>query len=135
LLTQVAIPSVVVTHDWEEELALGDQMAVIHEGRVLQVGAPQDVFSRPLNAEVARVVGVETVVQGWIIESSNGLATVEVAGTKLVALATEGPGPEVFVCIRAEDVVLEAIGAGATSARNHLVGKVRDVSSLGALVR
>lgn len=135
LLKQLAIPSVVVTHDWEEALALGDQMTVINEGRVVQVGTPQDVFSRPLNAEVARVVGVETVVQGRIIESSNGLATVEVAGTKLVALATEESGPEVFVCIRAEDVVLEAVGAGATSARNHLVGKVRDVSSLGALVR
>jgi len=135
LLKQLAIPSVVVTHDWEEALALGDQMAVIHEGRVLQIGTPQEVFSRPLNAEVARVVGVETVVQGRIIESSNGLATVEVAGTKLVALATEESGSAVFVCIRAEDVVLEAVGAGATSARNHLVGKVREVSSLGALVR
>jgi len=135
LLKRLAIPSVVVTHDWAEALALGDQMAVISEGRVLQVGMPQDVFSRPLNAEVARVVGVETVVQGRIIESSNGLATVEVAGAKLVALAAEESGPDVFVCIRAEDVVLETVGVGATSARNHLVGTVREVSSLGALVR
>jgi len=135
LLKRLAIPSVVVTHDWAEALALGDQMAVISEGRVLQVGMPQDVFSRPLNAEVARVVGVETVVQGRIIESLNGLATVEVAGAKLVALAAEESGPDVFVCIRAEDVVLETVGVGATSARNHLAGKVRDVNSLGALVR
>jgi len=135
LLKRLAIPSVVVTHDWAEALALGDQMAVISEGRVLQVGMPQDVFSRPLNAEVARVVGVETVVQGRIIESLNGLATVEVAGAKLVALAAEESGPDVFVCIRAEDVVLESVGVGATSARNHLVGKVRDMNSLGALVR
>ena len=135
LLKRLAIPSVVVTHDWAEALALGDQMAVISEGRVLQVGRPQDVFSRPLNAEVARVVGVETVVQGRIIESSNGLATVEVAGAKLVALAVGESGPDVFVCIRAEDVVLETVGGGATSARNHLAGMVRDVNSLGALVR
>ncbi|MGH7229425.1 MAG: ABC transporter ATP-binding protein, partial [Nitrospiraceae bacterium] len=135
LLKRLAIPSVVVTHDWAEALALGDQMAVISEGRVLQVGTPQEVFGRPLNAEVARVVGVETVVQGRIIETSNGLATVEVAGAKLVALAAEESGPDVFVCIRAEDVVLETVGVGATSARNHLAGKVRDVNSLGALVR
>jgi len=135
LLKQLAIPSVVVTHDWAEALALGDQMAVISEGRVLQAGTPQDVFSRPLNAEVARVVGVETVVRGRIIDSSNGLATVEVAGTKLVALATEESGPDVFVCIRAEDVVLETVGVGTTSARNHLIGTVREISSLGALAR
>lgn len=135
LLKRLAIPSVVVTHDWEEALALGDQMVVMSEGRVLQVGTPQDVFSRPLNAEVARVVGVETVVQGRIIDSANGLATIEVAGTKLVALAAEESGPDVFVCIRAEDVVLEAVGVGTTSARNHLIGTVREVSSLGALAR
>lgn len=135
LLKRLGIPSVVVTHDWAEALALGDQMVVIHEGRVLQVGTPQAVFSRPLNAEVAHVVGVDTVVQGRILESSNGLATIEVAGAKLVALAGEESGPDVFVCIRAEDVVLETVGVKGTSARNHLVGTVREVTSLGALVR
>ena len=134
LLKQLAIPSVVVTHDWAEALALGDRMAVIHEGRVLQIGTPQEVFSRPRDAKVAQVVGVETVIQGRVIEVSNGLATVDVAGTKLTALAAEEAGPDVFVCIRAEDVVLEALGVGATSARNHLAGTVREVSVTGALV-
>ena len=135
LLKQLAIPSVVVTHDWDEALALGDQLAVIAEGRLQQIGTPQEVFSRPRDATVAHVVGIETVVKGRVIESNNGLVTVDVAGTKLVGLASEGTGPEVFVCIRAEDVILEAGGAGATSARNHLVGKVQDISSMGALVR
>lgn len=135
LLKQLAIPSVVVTHDWAEALALGDQMAVISEGRVLQVGAPQEVFSRPLNADVARIVGMETVVQGRVVDSSRDLLAVDVAGTKLLALAPDEPGPDVFVCIRAEDVVLEAPGAGATSARNHLAGTVCEVTAMGALVR
>lgn len=135
LLKQLAIPSVVVTHDWAEALALGDQMAVISEGRVLQVGVPQEVFSRPLNAAVARIVGIETVVQGRIVDSSRDLVTVDVAGAKLLALAPEEPMPDVFVCIRAEDVVLEAPRVGATSARNHLAGTVCEVTAMGALVR
>ena len=135
LLRQLAIPSIVVTHDWAEALALGDQMAVMSEGRVLQIGAPQEVFSRPLDAEVACVVGVETVVQGRVVHAANGLVKVDVAGINLTALAVEESGPEVFVCIRAEDVVLEAVGAGVTSARNHLVGTVREIGSLGALAR
>jgi molybdate transport system ATP-binding protein len=135
LLKQLAIPSVVVTHDWTEALALGDQMAVVNEGRVLQVGAPQEVFSRPLNADVARIVGVETVVQGRVVDSSNGLAMVDVTGIRLLALAQEEARSDVFVCIRAEDVVLEAVGVGATSARNHLPGTVREVHAMGALVR
>jgi len=69
------------------------------------------------------------------MDSSEGLVTVEVAGTKLQALAGEESGPDVFVCIRAEDVVLEPVGMRATSARNKLNGLVRDIISMGALVR
>jgi molybdate transport system ATP-binding protein len=135
LLKQLAAPSVVVTHDWAEALALGDQMAVIHEGRVLQTGTPQEVFNRPNSEEVARIVGIETALEGRVIESSGGLMTVDVAGTRLVALGEGEVGSDVFVCIRAEDVVLESAGAGATSARNHLAGRVQEVQSLGALAR
>jgi molybdate transport system ATP-binding protein len=135
LLRQLGIPSVVVTHDWSEALALGDQLAAMAEGRILQIGTPQEVFSHPRDATVAHMVGIETVVQGRIIGSSEGLVTVEVAGSKLIALAPKGAGDDVFVCIRAEDVVLETRSLGATSARNHLGGKVRDIAVMGALVR
>jgi molybdate transport system ATP-binding protein len=135
LLKHLALPSIIVTHDWTETLALGDLMAVISEGRVLQVGTPQDVFSRPRNAEIARVVGVETVVRGRVIDSSHGLATVDVDGITLQALCAEETGPDVFVCIRAEDVILEPVGTGATSARNHLRGVVCEIGSVGALAR
>lgn len=135
LLTRLGIPSVVVTHDWTEALALGDQIAVIDQGRILQTGRPQDVFSRPANADVARVVGVETVVQGLLTYMHEGLATVQVGGVTLTAVALNGIEPEVFVCIRAEDVTLEPSESGATSARNHLAATVRAISSTGALAR
>lgn len=135
MLRRLAIPAIVVTHDWEEALTLGDQMAVVSNGCVRQVGPPQEVFSRPQNAEVARIVGIETVVQGRIIESCHGLATVDVGSAKLTALANDESGSDVFVCIRAEDVTLEMEGMGVTSARNRLTGQVRDVTSLGAVVR
>ncbi|HAP40415.1 MAG TPA: Fe3+/spermidine/putrescine ABC transporter ATP-binding protein, partial [Nitrospira sp.] len=73
LLKQLALPSIIVTHDWAEALTLGDVMAVISAGEVLQVGAPIDVFSRPQNADVARVVGVETVVKGRVVEATGGV--------------------------------------------------------------
>ena len=58
LLTQLHIPSVVVTHDWAEALTLGDMIAVMNAGQILQVGSPQEVFSRPANADVAKIVGI-----------------------------------------------------------------------------
>lgn len=135
LLRQLALPSIIVTHDWAEALMLGDRIAVIADGMVLQTGLPQEVFSRPANAQVARVVGVETVVHGRIVRSVEGLATVEVGAVSLTAVGTTEDGPEVFVCIRAEDVTLETAPSGETSARNHLPGIVRQIDSLGALAR
>jgi molybdate transport system ATP-binding protein len=135
LLTRLAIPAVVVTHDWTEALALGDQMAVIDDGRVLQTGTPQEVFSQPVNTDVARVVGIETVIHGQIKEIRDDLATVQVGPVPVIAVALPGLESDVFVCIRAEDVTLELAGSSKTSARNHLSGTVQAIISLGALVR
>ncbi len=135
LLTRLAVPAVVVTHDWAEALALGDLIAVMQDGRVLQTGRPQDVFSRPKDAEVARIVGVETVVQGQVIENANGLATISVNGTTLKGLGSDAIGAAVYVCIRAEDVVLEQAGSGVTSARNHLAGRVSEIIPHGIMVQ
>ena len=135
LLTHLKIPTVVVTHDWAEALTLGDLIAVMQAGRILQVGAPQEVFSRPANAAVAQIVGVETVIQGQVTEYVNGLATVQVNGTAMKALAVDGIGSSVYVCIRAEDVVLEQAGSGMTSARNHLVGQVTEIAPQGVMVQ
>ena len=135
LLTQLAIPSIIVTHDWTEALALGDFMAVISEGRVMQTGTPLEIFSRPRNADVALVVGIETVIQGTVKAIYNELATVQVGSVDVTALASPGLDTDVILCIRAEDVTLELTGSAETSARNHLRGTVHTITPLGALVR
>ncbi|MEC4889888.1 MAG: ABC transporter ATP-binding protein [Nitrospira sp.] len=135
LLTQLALPSIIVTHDWTEALTFGDVIAVMGKGNVLQVGSPKDVFSRPKNADVALIVGVETVVEGSVIEQGEGLATVRVNGTTLKGLGAHPVGASVLVCIRAEDVVLEPAGSGMTSARNHLVGSVTGMMPQGVMVQ
>ena len=135
LLKQLAIPAVVVTHDWAEALTLGDIIAVMSAGQVLQVGSPQEVFSRPVNAEVAQIVGIETVVQGQVVANDDGLATLLVNGTRLKGLGTDVSGSAIYVCIRAEDVLLEQAGSGVTSARNHLSGLVTEILPQGVLVK
>ena len=135
LLLRLKTPTVVVTHDWTEALTLGDLIAVMSEGQILQIGPPQEVFSRPANEAVAQIVGVETVVQGQVSESVNGLVMVQVNGVAMTALAVEGIGPAVYVCIRAEDVVLEQAGISRTSARNHLLGRVVDIFPQGVMMQ
>ncbi|HVN80025.1 MAG TPA: ABC transporter ATP-binding protein [Terriglobia bacterium] len=135
-LTEVRVPTIVVTHDRVEAIALGDRMAVLVAGRIQQTGPIQEVFSYPANEVVARSVGVETVLPGRIVAASNALVTVEVGPVRLTAVDPgDLPSPEVHVCIRAEDVILETRAGGQDSARNHLSGRITSVLPEGVLTR
>jgi molybdate transport system ATP-binding protein len=133
-LRTLSLPTVLVTHDWEEALILGDCIAIVSEGRILQSGTPEAVFNAPKDVAVAKIVGIETVVPGRRLQFKDGMAEVEAGGRILRAVVQQDPGPDVFVCIRAEDVTVEAVGAGSTSARNHLAGIIRSIAPMGALV-
>ncbi|MBX9791333.1 MAG: ABC transporter ATP-binding protein [Pirellulales bacterium] len=134
LLRSLAIPVVMVTHDRTEAIALADRVVVLVDGRVRQAGDVQDVFARPADEVVARYVGIESIEQGIIVETRDGLAAVDIGRVRLWGLAA-GLGPRVHVCIRAEDVVLERGVTSGSSARNHLPAKVLSVVPEGALVR
>jgi molybdate transport system ATP-binding protein len=135
LLSTLRTPAVVVTHDRVEALALGDDVVVMDHGRMLQRGPIAEVFSRPASTDAARVVGVETVERGHLLDAQGGLATVRVGTAQVQGLLPAGVGVDVVVLLRAEDVVLEK-GAGAqSSGRNRLRGRVVDVVDEGALAR
>jgi molybdate transport system ATP-binding protein len=129
------IPVILVTHDRVEALTLGDELVVMHDGAMCQRGPVLEVFNRPANAVVARIVGVETLHPGTITRVNEGLAAVRVAGLTLTALAPACPGREVFVCIRGEDVVLQREAGVASSVRNRLLARVLSLRPEGPLVR
>jgi molybdate transport system ATP-binding protein len=134
LLLRLGVPAIVVTHDRIEALALGDRMAVMIDGSVRQQGEVAEVFARPADRDVARCVGVDTVLPGHVAGASDGLAVVEALGLRLAAV-DKGLAGDVWVLLRAEDVVLERGGGGRSSARNHLPGRVTAVLPEGPLVR
>lgn len=138
VLASEGIPSIVVTHDRAEALALGDTAAVLIDGTIRQWGPVADVFDRPANADVAAVVGVETALPGRVVSLDRGLARVEMGPHTLTSIVTDPltVGDEVYVCIRAEDISLDVgPGASGTSPRNHLSATVLAIAHEGALVR
>jgi molybdate transport system ATP-binding protein len=135
LLSGLRVPTVIVTHDAMEAVALGDFVAVLDEGRTRQSGPVQEVFTRPADAAVARIVGVETVEPARVLEASGGLATVAVGPVQLVVLCQDAGAGEGYVCIRGEDVILEKGSTTPSSARNRLAGQVRTLTREGPLVR
>jgi molybdate transport system ATP-binding protein len=134
-LRSLEIPVVLVTHDWVDALALGDELAVLAAGCILQTGAPEEVFSRPARLEVAAAVGVETVVAARAVERRYGIVTLEAAGRRIAAVDPGGGGSDFYVCLRGEDVTIEKGEGARSSARNHLVGAVVEVVPAGALSR
>jgi molybdate transport system ATP-binding protein len=137
-LLAARVPTLLVTHDRTEALALADRVAVLVDGRIRQVGSPQEVFERPADADVAAVVGVETAAPGTVRGTADGLTLVEVAGRTVAAVATPAPPPgtDVLVCIRAEDVALHPGGQTPVgSPRNLLPGTVSALADDGPLVR
>jgi len=104
LLRQGAGSAVLVTHARGEALALGDRVAVMLDGRIRQIGSPDDVFARPVDVAVADFVGVENLIPGVGADGN-----VRLAGG--VVLSTEGRlEGDVVACFRAEEVRLTADG-------------------------
>jgi molybdate transport system ATP-binding protein len=134
LLAELAVPAVLVTHDRVEALALGDTVIVLDRGRICQSGTVQEVFAHPGSLAVARITGVDTVQPARIVAVADGLATVAVGQTQLVALARGMGAGEGYITIRAEDVILEK-GSAPSSARNRLTGLIRAIIREGPMVR
>jgi len=129
------IPMLCVTHDRFEALTLADEIVVLVNGRVLQSGPVLDVFNRPASADVAKIVGVETLQPGSITEVNDGLATVKIRDVVLTAVAPDAATREVFVCLRGEDVILQRESGAPSSVRNRLSARVVAFRTEGALVR
>jgi tungstate transport system ATP-binding protein len=120
------VTTVLVTHDRGEAQALADRVGVLIAGRLHQVGETARVFQAPASEEVARFVGVETIVMGDVQAVEGGVVLVDVAGRKLEVGGQARVGERVRLGIRPEDVTLAQLpeGAGLSSARNHLGGTV-----------
>jgi len=135
LLIGARIPSLVVTHDRTEAMALGDRMVVVIDGSVRQVGEVQEVFSRPVDRDVARAVGVETVVAARVVGRRDGLLVLRTPGPRLLAVDPGISVSRVLACIRAEEVVLRLDEPATESARNHVTGTVVSIEREGPLER
>ena len=137
VLRHERVATVLVTHDRGEAQALADRVAVLIGGRLRQVDDTTTVFQAPVSEEVARFVGVETIVAGRVLAREAGVTRVRVGGRTVEVAATAEPGARVRVAIRPEDVtlVIPPAPTGGSSARNMLVGVVTEITTTEAGVR
>jgi len=128
------VPVILVTHDREEALALGDEVQVMERGRAIARGDPVRVLGHPSQARLARLVGVENLLTMRVraVDRLAGVTVCEAGGVTLeIPLVEAVPGDEVTIGIRAEDIILASEEPRGLSARNRLPGAVRAVEARG----
>ncbi|MDP6402954.1 MAG: ABC transporter ATP-binding protein [SAR202 cluster bacterium] len=137
ILDDVRTTTVFVTHDRGEAQVLGDRLAVLIDGRLRQVGSPDEVFSTPDSEEVASFVGVENILSGRVTRQSDDLATVTVGQGQVTLVGRFTVGEELVMGVRPEVVVLEPVSRedARTSALNRLRGPIVRIVPQGALAR
>ncbi len=112
---EVNITFIYVTHDQEEALTMSDRIAVMNEGRVEQIGTPQEIYHAPTTVFVAGFIGVANLLSAKIVGVMGERAVAEVAGQRVETLApawTSGAGAEATLMVRPERLRLAESGAG-----------------------
>ncbi|GGC56821.1 ABC transporter ATP-binding protein [Hoyosella rhizosphaerae] len=139
IIAEVGTPTLLVTHDRTEALALGDHIVVMNNGTVIQEGTVSEVFHAPKSRAVASVVGTENVLAARVTEVSDGVVTVDAGGMTLAAIhyGRLDIGAQVYACIRAEEVSILAAQHTLASAspRNQVTAVVTSLVPEGPLVR
>jgi len=111
---------VAVTHDRTEALCLSDHMGVILEGKLVQAGLTEIVFSTPVSEAVARFIGVENLVPARIVERGTDAFRIDASGIALTCTPSPVRGERALACIRAQDVLVATGPVANLSARNCL---------------
>jgi tungstate transport system ATP-binding protein len=137
VLRETRVTTVMVTHERNEALALGDRTAVIMKGSIVQTGTPQEVFSAPATEEIAGFVETGNILRGTVTENSEGLATIRIGQQEMDACCELHPGSSAILLIPYDDITLMLTNPEehTTSARNRFAGRVVKMFPSGSQMR
>jgi len=101
---RLGLTTIHVTHDFEEAIALGDRIAVLGEGRIAQIGTPDQIFRHPNSEFTARFVKTHNIFKGEVSDNSEGQSVFCVEGTRLAVITTLRGN--LHASIRPEDILI-----------------------------
>ena len=134
LQRQLGITTLYVTHDQEEALTISDRIAVIHDGRIAQIGSPVEMYERPASPFVADFLGESNLLRGKVSSAGNGAVVVRTAGGLDVRAVDDNRfrlGDEVVAALRPERITVNSRAAASAGQG----GSVEQLIYLGASLR
>ena len=132
ILQETGTTAIMATHDRLEALRMSNRVAVMKEGRIVQIDAPEAVMNHPTDEFIASFVGMETILAGEIVRTGAGTVTAIIGGREIEMVGEGKPGERIVCCIRPEQVTLSTGPAGdGVSARNIFAGRIVKIVPLG----
>jgi putrescine transport system ATP-binding protein len=135
IIHEVGVTCVMVTHDQEEAMTMASRIAVMSEGRFLQVGAPAEIYETPANRFVADFIGNVNLMDGKLLKDEIDQVLVRCADcTHRVGNGVSGTeGMQVAVALRPEKIqLLREAPSPADSQLNRVRGTVKDMAYFGS---
>jgi iron(III) transport system ATP-binding protein len=135
---RLGITVVYVTHDQSEAMALSGRIAVMQDGRLVQVGTPRDLYEHPADPGVAAFVGAANFLPGAVVRCEGGttwIRLIDGTDSHVVAIPERLAGGRVLVCIRPEDLEVDPAGPlrGAVVRSTYLGNRVDYLIRIGSL--
>jgi iron(III) transport system ATP-binding protein len=136
LQNELGITTLYVTHDQSEALAMSTQIAVMHAGRIVQLGTPREIYESPNSIFVAEFIGASNLVPGTVTAIGGGRVEVDTAIGRFVSSrpidsGAAAVGESVRVSIRPETVRLSSHEDAAAGGVNRVSGTVVATSYVG----
>jgi len=139
---EVGITSIYVTHDQAEALVMSDRVVVMNEGRIQQIADPHTIYTRPVNAFVAKFIGVANLLEGIVLGRSGESWELEIGlGAERAPLRLRAdrddrfaPGRSAVLCVRPEDIRLHTARPDDAAGHNIIEAEVVDTVYLGTFL-
>jgi iron(III) transport system ATP-binding protein len=139
---RVGITTIFVTHDQEEAMSMADRIALMRDGRIVQIAKPSELYERPATPWAADFVGTSNLLDGNIAGANGEGSLVDVGGLSFRSEdGWDAADKQCKVLIRPEAITVSRApdnggsAAGGHSEPNQLLGRVRHVGFLGAIVQ
>jgi putative spermidine/putrescine transport system ATP-binding protein len=121
LQRRLGITTLMVTHDQDEALTLSDRVAVMHNGRIEQLGTPREIYEKPATRFVANFIGTSNFLTGAVTRRDpNGYLVTSADGLMLQVDGAPPRAAEVTVSLRPESIAIARAGAALANAPNRL---------------
>ncbi|MFM2171796.1 MAG: hypothetical protein RI957_2025 [Verrucomicrobiota bacterium] len=135
---EVGITFIYVTHDQNEALSISDQIAVLHHGRLQQVGGPREIYEKPQNSFVAAFIGDTNFISGVVEEATDEMSWIRLDENHRIATKnniTLKQGREVHLSLRPENILLHPSIPDAVQRENFFPGIIEESTYHGSFTR